>query len=398
MTIRDTEVIEALADQPELLAIADAVSATQPRTAKPRAGRRRIAVRVALVAAVVAAAIVAVLAAPQGRSGVVGKALAAIGDGPIMHLVTEFKPGSAYVNLKTGHRTNQVWREEFWADRNLDHFHLVLSINGRVIGDVLYPRDAKHGAVPLTTNPAFVALWTGYRSALQNGSVTLVGRGRVGGRPVYWLRFKAAEPSMREEVAVDATTYKPVLYRYYANGRHFDQRILVADAIAYHASDFRRRGPSLAGGGGSSSSGASVSPPGTPPPPVVVRAPWLTAGPSVAGLRLQSANPLSVSQNSGGKHTSFQGKELVYGPTTGGGAGPPSTTIDELPRPDMPQPWHSIPAGSIEIERGSESSGSGTHPLWTGYLIKHGRYVTINTPTSEHTLLAIARALHPGPR
>jgi hypothetical protein len=398
MTIRDIEVIEALADQPELLAIADAVSATHPRTARPRAGRRRSAVRVALAAAVVAAAIVAVLAAPQGRSGVVGKALAAIGDGPIMHLVTEFKPGTVYVNLKTGHRTTQVWREEFWADRNLGHFHLVLSTNGRVIGDVLYPKDAKNGAVPLTPNPAFIALWTGYRSALQDGSVTLVGRGTVGGRPVYWLRFKASEPLMREEVAVDATTYKPVLYRFYANGKHFDQRILVADAIAYHASDFRRRGPSLvSGGGGSSSSGGSVSPPGAPSAPVAVRAPWLTAGPRVVGLRLRSANPLSESENFGGKHTSLQGIELVYGPIIRGGAAPPSTTIDELPRPDLPQPWHSIPAGSIEIQPGSESSsGSGTQPLWTGYLVKDGRYITINTPAGERALLAIARALHRG--
>ena len=43
MTLRDVEVIELLADEPELLAIADAVSATQRKAAAPQ--RRRFVVR-----------------------------------------------------------------------------------------------------------------------------------------------------------------------------------------------------------------------------------------------------------------------------------------------------------------------------------------------------------------
>jgi hypothetical protein len=39
MTVRDVEVIDLLADKPELLAIADAVSATQPKPVKARRGR-----------------------------------------------------------------------------------------------------------------------------------------------------------------------------------------------------------------------------------------------------------------------------------------------------------------------------------------------------------------------
>jgi hypothetical protein len=392
MTIRDAEVIEVLSDQPELLAIADAVSAIQPVTAKPSRRRRRGAVRVAILAAVVAAAIVAILAAPQGRSGVIGKALAAIGNGPIVHVVTEFKPGTLDVNLKTGHRTAQVWREELWADRSLDHLHLVLSGNGRLIGDVLYPQDVRSGSSPPVLNPAFVALWTGYRAALQNGSVTLAGRGTVAGRPVYWLRFKVSGPSRQvNEVAVDAHTYKPVVYRTVANGRHFDQRILVAKTVPFHASDFKRRGPSLFNGSGGSSSGSSggeVGPPGSPPTGVV-HAPWLSPGPTVAGLTLRSVDPLSETTDIGGKHSKFRGIELLYGP----GA---STTIDELPRPDFPEPWRGIRPGTMLVERGSESSGGGSHATWTGYVIMNGRYVTISTPAGERALIAIARSLHKG--
>ena len=138
MTIRDAEVIELLADKPELLAIADVVSATQPKIVRTKPTRRRVAVRVAIVLAVAAAVLVGVLAAPQGGpSGVLGRALAAVGDGPIMHVVTEMPSGGVYVNLKTGHRTVQIFREELWADRKLDRFHLVLSVNGRVVGDLL---------------------------------------------------------------------------------------------------------------------------------------------------------------------------------------------------------------------------------------------------------------------
>lgn len=398
MTLRDVEVLELLADKPELLAIADAVSATQPHAVKPR--RRRIAVRLAVVAAAAAAGIVAFLAAPQGQPAIIGRALAAIGDGPIMHVVTEFGSGAVYVDLKTGQRTVQVLREELWADQQLHHVHLVLSLNGRVIGDLLYPQDAQTGASAGSPDPAFLALWTGYRAALQNGTATLAGRGTVAGHHVYWLRFKAtSQDQATMEVAVDAHSYKPILYRTSANGIHIDQRILVAKAIPYSSTDFKRQGPSLLGSN-TSSSGFSTGPINpSAPPTTVVHAPWLTAGTTVAGLKLRSATTLTVTTS---KHKSIQGLELVYGQLENGMSGPLSATIDELPQPDEPQKWSHIPADSIQITVGEESSGSGsphsktsTHKLWTGTLKKDNVYLTITTPEGEHALLTIARSLHP---
>jgi hypothetical protein len=392
MTLRDAEVIELLADEPELLAIADAVSATQRKPAGSTG--RRIAVRAGLVGAVAAAVIVAVLAWPQGKppGGVVGRALAAIGDGRVMHVVTESPSGIVYVNLQTGHRAAPIMREELWADRQLDHFHLVLSLDGRVLGDLLLPQDAKNGTgLPSSPNPAFVALWTGYRAALKNGTATLAGRGSVLGHRVYWLAFRppSSEPE-RIEVAVDAHTYKPILNRTYANGRHFDQRILVAKTIPYRATEFERRGPSLVSGssGGSSTGSSSASgPPKTP----VLRAPWLTAGKTVAGLRLRGVSQFSEFITSDGKRKSAHGLELTYGAPQ-----PESTTIDELLHPDDPRPWTGIPADSVRIEQGEESSGKGgARPTWTGHLKKDGVHVTISTPTSERALLEIARALRP---
>jgi hypothetical protein len=399
MTIRDAEVIELLAGKPELLAIADAVSATRPAQAsRPR--RRRIAVRAAVLAAVVAAAIAAFLAAPQGRPGIIDHALAAVGDGPIMHVVTELPSGAVDVDLKTGRRSPLIFREELWVDRQLHHFHLVLSQNGRVVGDILYPQDAGSGTSVGSPSPGFLALWTGYRAALQNGTARLAGRGLVAGRHVYWLRFASnGQDAATMEVAVDAHTYKPVVFRVSANGVHIDQRILVAKAIAYDPADFRRRGHNLSGGSGSVSMGTSTGPVNPyAPPTTVVHAPWLTAGKTVAGLKLGSVTPLSVTTSSNGKKRSIKGLELVYGPLRHGGNGPLSTTVDELPRADEPQKWSSIPAGSVRIEVGEESSGSGSgssssHKLWTGYLERDGLYVTITTRKGESALLAIARSL-----
>jgi hypothetical protein len=75
VTVRDVETLEVLRDQPELLAIADAVASTQRR-------RRRLPRRLLLAAAAaLAAAAVALLAPRQGENsgGLVSeRALAAL--------------------------------------------------------------------------------------------------------------------------------------------------------------------------------------------------------------------------------------------------------------------------------------------------------------------------------
>lgn len=405
MTIRDTEVIELLADKPDLLAIADAVSATRPEPATARRQRRRIVVRIALVAAVATAATVAILAAPQSKPGIIGKALAAIGGRPIMHVVSESPSGVTFVSLKTGHRTAQILRQELWVNRSGDRLHVVLSLNGKVLGDLLLPQDIEDGTSTPSPGPAFAALWTGYRAALQNGTATLAGSGHILGHHVYWLRFEQTDPDQpRVDVAVDAHSYKPILERTFANGHRFDQRILVAKTVPYSPAEFKRRGPDLFAGGSSSGGTSTGTVDPSAPPPTAVHAPWLTAGDTVAGLKLRAATQLTSTTGTGKSKKTIQGLELVYGAESHGLAGPGSTTVDELPRPDTPETWSHIPAASIQIETSEESSSSASaahpkpkdtrHRLWTGNLKKQGIYITITTPKGEHALLQIARSLH----
>ena len=143
MTLRDPEVLDLLADDPTLLALADAVVATQQAPRRPLFRRR--APRVAVVAVVAAAAVIVALVLPQGKHGIVDRAIAAIGDGRVMHIVSEMPTGTVDVDLQSGRRTVQQARVEVWADQQLKRFHVVMTIEGQVVLDLLWPQDAEEG-------------------------------------------------------------------------------------------------------------------------------------------------------------------------------------------------------------------------------------------------------------
>jgi hypothetical protein len=392
MTMRDPEVVDLLRDEPELLALADALADTQ------RAPRRvrGLAPKLAAVAAVAAGIAAAVLFWPAGGTGngVLGRALAAIGDGQVLHLVMQGKTGEVLVDLQTGERRVQTSRVELWTDRSFERAHFVMHIDGQAT-DILLPQDAQGGSVTAggTVDPVFTAFWTGYRKALEDGSATVERSGTIAGRAVYWLRFASSRPGVPgTEVAIDQESYKPVVLRSYVSAtRSDDARILVAETIPYDPSDFTRVGPSLLGGSGSaSSSGSSGSVmPQTPHP--VVTAPWLTPRSRAAGLSLASVGNYSTTAG----NRTIEGIELRFGDRP---FGPDSLTIDELPRPDDPRAWQRIPEGWISIQKGQGSDGRNhTFDTWTGQLVKDGVYVTIETSAGENAVLEVARALRPAP-
>src|SRR5437016_3123671 len=98
MTLRDPEIVELLADKPELLALADAYADTQ-RSAKAK-GLRRAAPRILAVASAAAAVVAAVVLSTGGGGdhGIVDRALAAIGNGQVLHLVTRSPTGTVIVD------------------------------------------------------------------------------------------------------------------------------------------------------------------------------------------------------------------------------------------------------------------------------------------------------------
>jgi hypothetical protein len=383
MTIRDPEVLEALREHPELLAIADAVTETQQ---PPRASRRRVLTRSAAVVAVGAAVLIAVLLWPSGgkRNPILERALAAIGDGPVMHVVVRTPSGFQLVELSGGRTITPTDEIEIWSDRSSQRAHAVIRERGRVVGEMLRPDDP--GSTLGETDPAFEALWTGYQNALVDRTAKLISEGSIYGHRVYWLQFPLPDHGGRgSQVAVDRDSYRPVAFRQYAGeGGFIPERVLLARTQPFSESDFERKTaiPSPLNGGTTTSGG------GGPGRSLQLRKPWLIAGPSIQGLRLTSVGPLTVKTN---KRTS-RGVELSYGSR----AGARWIQIDELQNPADRSEWRGIPAGFVKLSPFEErSAGGATIEVWTGNLVVSGIYVTIETTLGRDGLLAVARALKP---
>src|SRR5689334_14850891 len=112
--LHDRELLELLADDPALLAIADAIAATGARSQRRRPPRRLL---LAVVALVVAASVALIAPWSTSRGGVVQKALAAVSSNSVLHVVLVSPlAGESTVNLKTGTSKPAVLRVEQWFD------------------------------------------------------------------------------------------------------------------------------------------------------------------------------------------------------------------------------------------------------------------------------------------
>jgi hypothetical protein len=396
--------------------------------AKRRARRRRW-----LVLSVLAVAVVAAAAATLGLRSGSGSGLAAVGARPVIHIVSETRPRTVYVDLKTGHVTSESFRSESWNDRRSGRNHDIATQGGRVVGDQLWTAHFRPDSEAAAVTTLYVTLATGLRAALMAGKAELVGHGSFDGRRILWLQVVQTNlppwrhgqpwPQATEAVGVDARTYKPILLRF-GRGRHYSYtRILAAHTIPYDPADFKRRAPEhvqvgprlFAAGFAFGSTSPSVS------RRTVVEAPWLTAGRRVAGLRLRAVVPFTIRRS---KHhfrygarnpRPIRGLELVYappsqrtpgalstrinlyGPQWEGRATTRLTTVYEVPRVPRVPPWSTVPAGSIQLQTGLTTIGDRVVPtLRLGYLEKRGLYITIRTPQGRQTALRIARSLHAG--
>jgi hypothetical protein len=177
---------------------------------------------------VVASAVIgiAALAWPLGDDepgGVLDRALAAIGEGPVLHVVYRGDWGPTLVELSTGEVKPVVAESELWYDPKRG----VKSIS-RLGGDVQGTDVRPAGKVSRQQEEKFVALADHYRAALEAGKARTLGRGRVDGRKVLWIRVRSEWfPDFRdgrnhlyaEEVAVDPKSYEPVYARSTLDGR-----------------------------------------------------------------------------------------------------------------------------------------------------------------------------------
>src|SRR5262245_43882787 len=202
MSVHDREVLDLLGDEPELLAIADAVADTQhaPRPLRPL----RAIVAVSLAAAAI---FVLVLASPWdrgggGRGSVLDRALAAIdSSGPVTHMTMQLE-------VTRGGRTVPSIVMESFYDKRAGLVRVVSRSEGKVLGD--YTTAAAEDEFSFF--PGLLEGAAFYKQALANGDARIVGQGQWHETAVYWVDLtKGGGLILR--VGVDRDSYRPVVFR-----------------------------------------------------------------------------------------------------------------------------------------------------------------------------------------
>jgi hypothetical protein len=292
--LRDPELVEMLSDEPELLAVADALVATN----KPSPGRRRwrLLASASGAATTIAALVALFLIAPwQSSPSLVDRALAAVGAQPVLHVVTSQPAQGTTLDLSTGQPIPQVLQTEVWFDRGRELKKSVFTINGETLDEALetkagswtrggpvytcawiaaHPAEATKAGVSCNANgdngttprtvpesapeldPALAGFVDRYQAALASGAARRVGAGQFEGHDVVWLQFDA--DGRAEQVAVDAQSYRPLLIK--QEPGDVVLRILTAETLPYRPALFRRPPETTAQVGGSLAAETAVTP------------------------------------------------------------------------------------------------------------------------------------------
>ena len=432
----DPELSDLIADDPELAAIADALLATGPSAAAQR--RRRLPIRLGVLAAALAAVAALVLFAPWSGGGpaLPDRALAALGDDSVLHVVTEWPSSFRYVDLATGAPRQVMERQEIWYDRSRGFVHTITRApDGSLLDDELdtpqggwtpggpvidctwiaaHPQEAtklrvscnangdngtKPHVVPRpipTVDPALGAFLDGYKQALADGQATETGTGTVDGTRVIWLSFPYGHET--ESVALDASTYRPLLVRDASGTSSY--RIVSIGTVSEAAANFAR--PTASELGRQATSGGTVDHTQLAVDPGAARqalpgALWLgnafqslpLAGIERTALRTTFTDPKLAPEEG-------VGLQLVYGATTSRGdpdRTQPFVQVWESNRPQMAYMWGFL-RGIDPPEGTLATSGPGGSFGVAGFLVRDGIYVTVTASTPELGLEA-ARALGP---
>jgi hypothetical protein len=373
-----------------------------------RTGRRRAAFPLGAGTLVVVAALIAVLAWPFAGDdlSVTERALVAVGEQHVLHVVFEEPSGRTLLDLETGERRTIYPEREVWFDPKRG-FRTIERLGGVVESD--YAFDAARAEGETFVYREFA---TGYRAALAAGKATVVAEETVGGEAVYWIRIEGSVWRDRNdpltggpavyatEVAVSRETFRPLYVRRTINGkprfgRPEGARVLMFETLPAGQGRFRRERPQDDGVGYAS---------GYAPPmrlheaKRVLGRPPVWAGPAVEGLPFVQTRTRTIQMNPDTpEQMTLTGVGLFYGTLEDDGSGPfldkrKRHIVIELFRRAHPAALFEYgvyryvpPEGSILISGGRR-----------GVVRAGGLVVGIVAPNEEH-LLAAARALRPYP-
>jgi hypothetical protein len=244
------------------------------RRATPHPPKRRLlAVRIAGAVALVALIALVATSPWKGteRVGVLDRALAAVGDKPVLHVVLETEPqGDPLVYLDTGQPVTTKETTEIWFDESRGLQKTVSRRNGLPMDEMLetpdggftqtgpiytckwiaeHPAEAAKARVSCpggvdpnqstapTLDPTLAGFVDHYRAALASGAARRIPGSQVGGRDVIWIEFGAGRA--RERVALNSKSYTPVLI----SGTHWSAHVREIETVPYEARLFSRPKP-----------------------------------------------------------------------------------------------------------------------------------------------------------
>lgn len=308
-----------------------------------RASRRRLA---GAAVALVAAAAVALLSPwGGGGPGVAQRALAAAGDGPVVHALVRTSAGER-VELRTGRSSRVASDCEFWHDRERGVVRSVSSYDGDVVGDYL----GHAGAFA----PGAMATW--YRDALERGDAREVGDGVLRGRRVLWLALESDTQEIR--AAVDPDSFELVALRALDGGEVvYELDVLVFETVSRReaALDDVDAEPLPREAGGVSMSAATDAVAGVPTLADAVDrfgAPAVWPGREFGGTRLSWADTQTMeAQADGSEPLRWRSLTLRYGPP---GSEPAVLEVEQAHGKDASKGWRAL--GRIAPRPGSWTS------------------------------------------
>jgi hypothetical protein len=312
------------------------------------------------------------------------RALAAVGDGPVIHLVLQSSSVELY-DLESRETRRAPVLNEIWFDAERG-IHNVARVEGKVIEDVLVPASATE------VDRQFLGLAAAYRRALRERDAAVEESGEFDGRRVHWISFEVRYPDVgiptysgTHSIAVDAESYEPRAWR--ADGRESPIRLwetLPAESGDFTAAQTVDGEPDRWYG----IARVGMRTPETARDALAVPALWLGSTfqelplAFIREVRYESGKPSQPLD----PEDSVPGLEVCYG------SGEPcsvlvSQTTQPHPMAGHGHGWHvTPPPGSLGLDQ------NGRH----AYLVLGGLYVTIEVDGREG-LIAAAEALTPIP-
>lgn len=170
------------------------------------------------------------------------RALAAVDDGPVLHVVLRGEWGGTRVDLETGERAPVHGESEIWYDPERRLVHRVSLLGGVVQHEEVYDHRQPQDDL--------VALGREYRQALESGSAHVARDDVIDGERVTWITLRrsmdldVADNRLHEwtqQVAVSRATFKPVALRETRDGKPGPgtfQRVLELEMLPSGHGDF----------------------------------------------------------------------------------------------------------------------------------------------------------------